>query len=306
MDELSAGPEPGDHRRLIVLSDADQINATLSTLTPRTCDFVVYEVADPAIALAPVRSLAPAQRLIAGAAAGRLLGSVIRAGGGYHPAEWSIIEYLRGGFPPPGAIPEVPADLIDAVFDIAQGSPGDPVAFGLFPSTLTKLARLALCRQGAYPAERVRRSAREAYGPDRHHTNRSYHAHDALAGALVHPGIDTLAFSEWFARQPPVHRGRRSRRKSSRILGWARAHGYLPIAVDCACGYERFASSATSPPETRLAEHWGAITDLMELLERDPRSQTSVYRCGVCGRRWVEECAESGHARLFYGRPLEK
>lgn len=117
----------------------------------------------------------------------------------------------------------------------ACGTPGSLVWPGLFPRVRQKLARLLLAAAGHYDPRTVLSAALEAYGPDRGaflpekpRETRRYHAHDAFACALVHPGIsmeernalvlETLA---------PRSRGSRSRQKTWAILRFAFKNGFL-------------------------------------------------------------------------------
>lgn len=117
----------------------------------------------------------------------------------------------------------------------ARGVPGSLVWPGLFPRLHQKLARLLLANAGHYDPRVVLSAARDAYASDRGaflpqkpREARRYHAHDAFACALVHPGIsmeerqvlavETLALSS---------RGSRSRRKTWAILRFACANGFL-------------------------------------------------------------------------------
>ncbi|GAA5045341.1 hypothetical protein GCM10023259_018120 [Thermocatellispora tengchongensis] len=102
-----------------------------------------------------------------------------------------------------------PRDCVFRVWEVAD--PAISVR-PLDPSTPSKLARLALARAGEPSAEEVRAAASSAY--DRY---RPYHAHDAIACALVHPGLDA---STTVADLTGSLAGRRQRRgiTSSRVL----------------------------------------------------------------------------------------
>jgi hypothetical protein len=211
-------------RTPVLLTTRCKIKKRLSRLDPRDCDFHVYEVADEARAGPVLRRLSAERRLVAAAAAGPVLSSAIRISFGDDREAWAVSRYFRDCFPPEGSIPHIPLDLLPAVRGIAQGGPGDTVPYGLFPSRPTKLARLALARQGEYPADVVLHAARHAYDQ-----NRSYQAHDAFACALVHPDVDATELAERYARQLlDRDGGRRSRRKTNHLLAWARRHGHLP------------------------------------------------------------------------------
>jgi hypothetical protein len=90
-----------------------------------------------------------------------------------------------------------------------------------------KLTRLALARSGAYPAEAVLAAAHTAYGPDCSYHAGSYHAHDALPCALVHPDIDATVLTIGYGQHTAGQRGHRSRAKIHRILAWTQRTGYL-------------------------------------------------------------------------------
>ncbi len=224
-------------RRVVLLASGPEVHMRLSRLRPRDCDFVTYEVAVPADAtVAPGRpevadvlaNLPVAQRLLAGVAAGPVLGHAIEAtfapGGSTTAGE--IIGYLAEPFPPRLPVPVLAPPWLDPVRALALGYPGEPVAHGLFPSTPTKLARLALAFAGDYAATVVRAAAECAYGPDRNHRNGLYHAHDAFACALVHPGVDATELVARYGGQNSRQRGWRSRHKTHQLITWARANGY--------------------------------------------------------------------------------
>jgi hypothetical protein len=288
----------------VLLSDHD-VESYLRRLRPRDADFVEYDVADPAQAVPALARLSPYQRLVGAAAAGPALLSALRASFGYDPPAWGVVEYLRGPFPPDVSIPAVPPDLLDAVRQLALGAPGDPVHHGLFPSRATKLARLCLARWGEYPAGTVRLAARGAYGPDRSHRNRSYHAHDALASALAHPGVDADDLAERYARHGARDRGWRSRRKTHAVLAWARRHGHLHDPTSCACGHDRLDRPANRRAAFAVAGHWNTIGPLLVTVAEDADRWLRVLRCTRCDRFWAEDSISSGHATLFFGYPLD-
>ncbi|UQA60196.1 hypothetical protein [Polyangium aurulentum] len=140
-------------------------------------------------------------------------------------------------FPPRNPLPRcTPADL-SWLSRAAQGAPGAVVWPGLFPRTPAKLARLLLAAHGHFDPATVLGAALAAYGsdrgkfmPGRPREHRSYHAHDALACALVHPGISQeqrLALVEKHLRDTQSSTGERSRRKSWGIVRWAAGQGFL-------------------------------------------------------------------------------
>ena len=138
-------------------------------------------------------------------------------------------------FPPSSLWPILTPDDLQWLEREARGAPGSLVWPGLFPRLHQKLARLLLASAGHYDPRIVLAAARDAYAPDRGaflpqkpREARRYHAHDAFACALVHPGIsieerhalalETLA---------PSSRGSRSRRKTWAILRFAFSNGFL-------------------------------------------------------------------------------
>lgn len=283
---------------------ASELAAALAGLRPRDTGFWTLDVAEPerepelvaelVAAWAVVRGLSPDRLVLAGVAAGPGLLGLVRTALGHDPGAQEFLTYLRGPFPPPGDVPPVPQRLLGTVEGLALGVPGEPVAHGLFPSTVTKLARLALARQRRYPADVVLRSARRAYdGP--------YHAHDALACALVHPDVDTGALV-WEHRRRG--RGRRSRRKTARVLAWARRHGYLAEPLVCGCRHERLEAPRTRWEAARLAGNWTRILPLLDPVVSDPARWLAVYRCSRCERLWAQDTVSSGHADLTYGYPI--
>ncbi|MFB9178390.1 hypothetical protein ACFFX1_09655 [Dactylosporangium sucinum] len=272
------------------------VERQLLALEPRACDFRVFDVADPVAAWAVLPGLPVERLLLAGTAAGPALLPLLRSALGYDPAVQELLGFLRQRFLPDGAVPPVPARVAPAVRSFALGAPGDPVAPGLFPGRVTKLARLALAAQGGYPAEAVRAAAEHAYDG-----GRPYHAHDALACALVHPGVDGVALA---ARHEGSSRGWKSRRKTARVLAWARRESYLPPPVTCECRHERFRPPRERWEAFRLTGAWSRARPLLELVEELAWGQ-AVHRCVRCGRYWREDVLSSGHADLSYGYPLD-
>jgi len=143
-------------------------------------------------------------------------------------------------FPPRNPLPRcTPADLSWLVH-AAEGAPGTVVWPGLFPRPPAKLARLLLAAHGHFDPAAVLGAAHAAYGsdrgkfmPGRPREHRSYHAHDALACALVHPGISQeqrQALVEKHLRKMQSSPGQRSRRKSWEVVRWAAAQGFLDPA----------------------------------------------------------------------------
>ncbi|WP_174188443.1 hypothetical protein [Nocardia barduliensis] len=136
---------------------------------------------------------------------------------------WAVLSYLARDFPPAVDIPP-PDDprLLAGLIALAEGMPGDIVSHGLFPSPITKLARLCLASIGHYPPTEVLDAARSAYD-----AGRPYCAHDAVACALVHPDVSVAERVDLIrhlsARDPygRAARGWRSRKKFWRIVRWA-------------------------------------------------------------------------------------
>ncbi len=147
---------------------------------------------------------------------------------------WVVLSYSAGDFPPSVDIP-TPDDprLRTGLIALAEGLPGDTVAHGLFPSPLTKLARLCLASIGHYPPTEVLDTARHAYDRDR-----PYCAHDAVACALVHPRIPAteraalIRHLSALTSDGQTARGWRVRKKFWRIVRWARGIHTTPAAVE--------------------------------------------------------------------------
>ncbi len=274
--------------------DAGGLSRALADLRPRDTGFWTLDVADATAAWAVVRELPLDRLVLAGVAAGPGLLRLVRSALGYDPGAQDLLTYLRGPFPPAGDVPPVPPRLLATAEGLALGVPGEPVAHGLFPSTVTKLARLALARQRRYPADPVLRAARAAFdGP--------YHAHDAIACALVHPDVDAAELVWALTRRG---RGWRSRRKTARVLAWARRHGHLPEPLICGCRHERLAEPRAGWEALRLAGHWNRILPLLDPVVSDPARWLAVYRCSRCERLWAQGTVSSGHADLTYGYPI--
>jgi hypothetical protein len=273
---------------------AGEVSRGLAELRPRDADFWTVDVAEPEAAWEAVRALPLDRLVLAGVAAGPGLLALVRTALGYDPGTQEFLTYLRGGFPPAGDVPPVPARLIDAVRGLALGAPGEPVAHGLFPGTVTKLSRLALARQRLYQPGTVLEAALRAYtGP--------YDAHEALACALVHPDVDTDVLVWEHTRRG---RGWRSRRKTNRVLAWARRHGYLAEPLVCGCRHERLEAPGARWEAVRLAGNWTRILPLLDEVVSDPARWLAVYRCSLCERLWAQDTVSSGHADLTYGYPI--
>ncbi|MEV4515246.1 hypothetical protein AB0K00_40605 [Dactylosporangium sp. NPDC049525] len=274
--------------------DGGEVAREIAGLRPRDTDYWTLEVADPTAAWTVVRELSLDRLTLAGVAAGPELLALVRAALGHDPGAQEFLTYLRSAFPPARDVPPVPERLLGTVWELALGAPGEPVAHGLFPSTVTKLARLALARQGRYPAEVVLSAAQRAYdGP--------YDAHEALACALVHPDVDTGALVWQHTRRG---RGWRSRRKTARVLAWGRRYGYLAEPLVCGCRHERLEAPEARWEAVRLAGNWARILPLLDEVAADPARWLAVYRCSLCERLWAQDTLSSGHADLTYGYPI--
>ncbi|MEV0974923.1 hypothetical protein [Microtetraspora glauca] len=206
------------------LDDLDSVQRWLSSLRPRDCVYYAYriDVADPAVVAPALAQASVSSRLLAGlrsGPAGPVLRPAVLAAWNGDATALALTEYLSDWFPPLAPIPDVEPEWLSPLREIALGSPGDRVEHGLFPSTPTKLARLALAKAGDYPAEAVMTEAEAAYKKGPH-----YYAHDAVACALVHPGLDAADMATKVMETLP-DRGWRSRRKTYRLLRWARDIG---------------------------------------------------------------------------------
>lgn len=210
-----------------LLTTPDAIAERLWSLRPRDSDFRRVEVATAPLAIPVVRSLPLWRQLLAASVAGPMLWAAVQAAWAHDAGAGALARFVREPFLPSRPIPDLPASWLGDVQALALGAPGAPVAHGLFPSRITKLARLLLSYDGVYPAELVRNAATAAYGPERSHWRRSYHAHDAVACAVVHPSLDARALLEDYAHHTRTMRGWRSRRKTHRLLAWAKRAGYL-------------------------------------------------------------------------------
>jgi hypothetical protein len=295
-----------DSRRQVQLTTAAAVERWLVNLDPRQRDHFVYDVPNRALAWPLLRGLTASQRLLATVTAGLVLRPTVEVSWGDKPPAVALGMYLSERFPPEIEVPVVGADWVAPMREIALGEPGEPVAYGLFPSTPTKLARLALARSGLYPADVVRRAAEGAYGPDRSHLARSYHAHDAFACALVHPEVDATELVDRYLREEHGRLGWRSRRKTHRLIVWARWFGYLvdesPI---CPCGHDAREVPTTQAEALALAYHQKAIKHLLVVVEQDPARWLGVFKCIRCGRYWAEDSMTSGHADMFFIYPIE-
>ncbi|MFF5229124.1 hypothetical protein [Dactylosporangium sp. NPDC000521] len=280
---------------------AGELRAAVERLRPRDTGHWGLDVdggaAEAGGAWAVVREL-PLERLtLLGVAAGPELEKLVRAAYGYDPGAQELLTYLRSAFLPAGDVPPVPERLLGVVRGLALGAPGEVVEHGMFPATVTKLSRLALARQGEYPAEVVVRAAEGAFAG-------AYHAHEALACALVHPGVDAAAAAVLVWASERQRRGHRSRRKTARVLAWARRHGYLAEPLVCGCRHERLAAPGAMWEAVRLAGNWTRIRPLLDPVASDPGRWLAVFRCSRCERLWAEDTVSSGHADLTYGYPI--
>lgn len=221
---LATAMMPGlqQRRTLERCAGAVELFETLSGLRPRDCDFRIYEIDSATVAGPVLDRLSVTQRLLAGVAAAPILAGAVEAAMAADPWALRLVGYLKCDFPPERAVPVLESGWLTPLEELAQGPPGRPVECGVFPSTIIKLARLALARNGCYPAATVIDAAEHAYDP-----GRAYQAHDALACALVCPDVDATPLVDRYVWNP-VHRpGRRARRKRNRLVAWAVADGYL-------------------------------------------------------------------------------
>jgi len=199
----------------------------IASLLPRHADYVVLE-AEGGVGWRPLlRIFTPTRCLLAAAAAGPNLGRELVARLGGDATARALCELLAGPFPPAHALCPLDDTWRSRLRPLALGCPGDPVDHGLFPSRATKLARLLLAAAGDYPADAVLLAARDAYA-----RGRPYHAHDALACALVCAGAPARALMRERLRDTRAVRGWRSRRRTHALGRWARAHGYLSEEPD--------------------------------------------------------------------------
>ena len=138
-------------------------------------------------------------------------------------------------FPPKSLWPNLTSADLQWLEGAACGAPGSLVWPGLFPRLHQKLARLLLASAGHYDPHVVLAAARDAYAPDlgaflpqKPRETRRYHAHDAFACALVHPGI-SIEERHSLALETirPSSRGHRSRRKTWASLRFAFSNGFL-------------------------------------------------------------------------------
>jgi hypothetical protein len=194
----------------------------LVTLRPRDADFVVLEVDPGAVGSSLLRLFSPQTCLLAAAAAGPNLQRALAVRLGDDATSWALCQLLAGPFPPARPLCPLDATWRERLRPLALGRPGDPVEHGLFPARATKLARLLLAAGGDYPADEVLLAAREAYA-----RGRPYHAHEALACALVCAGAPARALVRERLRDTKAVRGWRSRRQTHALGRWARDFGYL-------------------------------------------------------------------------------
>jgi hypothetical protein len=211
-----------DRRRLVILEQERDPFTRLARLRPRDVDFVRVDSAELLATRQIVARLTVEQCLVASAAAGPLVWRTLVEQLGDDDDTVAVCELLRGSFPPLIALSTLGEVWLNRLRPIAQGQPGDPVTHGLFPGRLTKLARLALARAGAYPEAVVWQAAEQAYLP-----SRPYHAHDALACAIVDRRLDAGPLLRTYLGDTSRQRGWRSRRKTWALARWAEHYGYL-------------------------------------------------------------------------------
>lgn len=194
--------------------------AQIASLRPRDADYVLLEVGGEC--RDQLTRYPPTQCLVAAAAAGPLLlrGLIARLGGASVAAE--LCRLLAGPFPPEAPLCRPDPTWREHLRPLALGGPGDPVEHGLFPSRATKLARLLLAAAGEFPVDAVLRAAAGAF--DR---GRPYHAHDAVACALVCGGAPARQILRVHLADTRARRGWRSRQKTHALARWAAAAGYM-------------------------------------------------------------------------------
>lgn len=173
-------------------------------------------------------------------------------------------------FPPRGALPVVTDSDLAGLHAVARGAPGDLVWPGLFPRPPAKLARLLLAARGHFDPASLTRLAQTQYGGDRPRQARSvrrYDAHDALACALVHPGVPAVARAALVSTllySPDRRRGWRSRQKSWVIVRWAVQVGYvdrslLPAVLDSGLVLPPPTPPTVRPFPEQVRGHSGAL-----------------------------------------------
>ncbi|WP_434424963.1 hypothetical protein [Nannocystis pusilla] len=199
----------------------------IATLRPRDADYVVLEV-EPGEPWHALVKLVPATRcLLAAAAAGPNLERTLAARLGDDDTARALCELLAGPFPPVRPLCPLDATWRARLRPLALGRPGDPVDHGLFPSRTSKLARLLLAAAGDYPAEVALQAARDAFA-----RGRPYHAHDAIACALVCAGAPARALLRERLRDTRAQRGWRSRKQTHALGRWAQKSGYMSEETD--------------------------------------------------------------------------
>jgi hypothetical protein len=223
-EALAAAMTPERQRMLVRCAGMVELFETLSHLRPRDCDFFIYEIDTAAVAGPVLDRLSITQRLMVGVAAAPILAGAVDTAWAADPQALRLVDYLKCHFPPERSVPMLESRWLAPLAELAQGSPGQPVTHGLFPSTVTKLARLALAHSGCYPAAAVLDAVEHAYDP-----GRAYHAHEALACALVCPDVDATPFVDRYVRNPVRRPGWRAMRKRNRLVAWAVDNGYLVL-----------------------------------------------------------------------------
>jgi hypothetical protein len=192
----------------------------LRTLRPRDCDYVALDVTSSRALFAALAAISPVACLLGASVSGPELREalVARLGGGHEVS--ACCDFLSGGWLPEGPVPHVGEPLTGWLGEIAQGFPGDPVAFGKTPARVVKLARLLMARAGAYPRRRLVEAARAAYeGP--------YNAHDAVAALFVTQPDEALRI----AGELVASRQKSSsiRRHTADVVQWAARAGYAQV-----------------------------------------------------------------------------
>ncbi len=198
----------------------------LLTFRPRDANYTGLELKG----ISPTRwllSFLPRhQRLLGAAAAGPALWRAIVKSFDDDPDAFALCAFLREPFPP-ATLAKACASWIVPLRKLALGNPGDAVPHGVSPSRATKLARILLSLWAVYPPDLVRDAARTAYC-----RSRPYHAHDAVACALVHPDVDAASILESHLSDGRRERGAKSRKKTWQLRRWASFHGLVSTVLE--------------------------------------------------------------------------
>lgn len=158
-----------------------------------------------------------------------------------HEELQEIVHFLRQSFPTNQPIPTIrDPRLLEAVASFASGSPGNEVTLPPpqyylrytvdRPGDPIKQARVLLCAQGYYPKQMVLDAAFHAYDLEK-----TYRAHEAVAGALVHPEVsptEKIELVEQLRANDLKHTLCRHptnfRQQANRLFRWARKNDLVP------------------------------------------------------------------------------